>query len=289
MAVDNFIFDASPENFAELVLGNSMQGPVMVNFWSAKAGPCLKLWPQLEQLVEEYAGRFLLINFNVDKYQDFARTELAITSVPTVKIFSQQQVVDVIHGAESASSFRAMINRHMPRMSDTLLRDLVDVYQRESFDVALPKLKELQQRDPDNPRISLVIIKLMFREAQYEALKQYVMTLSAQARKNEEVIHLLTMAEVLETANQAPELAMLQQAVEVSKEDIDSRFQLSAVYLVNDDYVAAMDQLLEIIRMQKNYRDDIALKTMVSILNIMGSDTELARSYRQKMLDALSA
>ena len=50
MSEARYIIDATPENFAELVIGNSMRGPVMVNFWSAKAGPCIKLWPLLEKL-----------------------------------------------------------------------------------------------------------------------------------------------------------------------------------------------------------------------------------------------
>ena len=89
------IVDATPENFAELVIGNSMRGPVMVNFWSAKAGPCMKLWPLLEKLAAEYSGKFLLVNLNTDKHGQFARSELGVTSVPTVKMYRNQQVVDV--------------------------------------------------------------------------------------------------------------------------------------------------------------------------------------------------
>ena len=81
MSNSNFILDATAETFAEMVIGNSMRGPVMVNYWSAKAGPCLKLWPQLEKLANEYSGKFLLVNLNTDKYLQFSKTELGITSV----------------------------------------------------------------------------------------------------------------------------------------------------------------------------------------------------------------
>ena len=94
MSDSKHIIDATPESFAELVIGNSVRGPVMVNFWSAKAGPCIKLWPLLEKLAQEYSGKFLLINFNTDKYLAFAKNELAVTSVPTVKMYHHQQVVD---------------------------------------------------------------------------------------------------------------------------------------------------------------------------------------------------
>ena len=60
MSTSPFIFDA-------LVLDNSGRGPVLVNYWAAYAGPCLKLWGVLEALANEYEGRFLLVNVNTEK------------------------------------------------------------------------------------------------------------------------------------------------------------------------------------------------------------------------------
>jgi putative thioredoxin len=45
-----FVFDATPDNFESLVLGNSMKGLVLVHFWTPKAGPCMILMPRLVQL-----------------------------------------------------------------------------------------------------------------------------------------------------------------------------------------------------------------------------------------------
>ncbi|WP_126456749.1 hypothetical protein [Sulfuriflexus mobilis] len=56
MAKQSFTFDGNEENVDALVLENSTLGP----YWAAYAGPCLKLWPELEKLAREYNGRFLL-------------------------------------------------------------------------------------------------------------------------------------------------------------------------------------------------------------------------------------
>ena len=60
----------------------------MVNYWSSKAGPCLKLWPVLEKLANEYTGKYLLINFNTDKYLGFSsdskRAQVLIIRVAAV-------------------------------------------------------------------------------------------------------------------------------------------------------------------------------------------------------------
>lgn len=282
------IVDASPENFAELVIGNSMRGPVMVNFWSAKAGPCIKLWPLLEKLAAEYSGKFLLVNLNTDKHAQFARNELGITSVPTVKMYRNQQVVDVIHGAESENSFRNMIAKHLPRQSDTHILNAVEQYQQSNIEYAFEKLKKLQQDDPSNPRIPLTLIKLMFREGRLQDTLDYIKTLSSSLRKNEEIMHIATHAQFILAAQQAPAISQLETSLENTPENVEQRFQLSAQYLIADRYNDALDQLLKIIHHDRSYKDDIGVKGMVCILNIMGSDSDITKKYRKKMIDAIS-
>lgn len=69
----NSVFDGSAENFSELVIANSRKGPVLVNYWSPKAGPCLELWETLQALSQEYRGRFLLVNINTEKQPRLVR------------------------------------------------------------------------------------------------------------------------------------------------------------------------------------------------------------------------
>ena len=54
-----YILAGSSENFAALVLENSTLGPVLVNYWSPKAGPCLRLYPILDNLIHEFAGKMI--------------------------------------------------------------------------------------------------------------------------------------------------------------------------------------------------------------------------------------
>ena len=58
--MNNYILDVSGDDFNEAVLNNSYKGPVMVNYWADNAGPCLRLWPVLEKLANDYNGQFLL-------------------------------------------------------------------------------------------------------------------------------------------------------------------------------------------------------------------------------------
>jgi len=285
----NYIFDSTPENFNELVLGNSSQGPVMVNYWSSNAGPCIKLWPTLEALANEYAGRFLLVNVNTDKYKSFAQNELGVVSVPTLQIFHQQQVVDVMHGAESEASIRNLLSRHLPRSSDSLLIESVKMYNDKKPEQAIEELKKLQQSDPENPRIANSIIKLLFRESHFEEMEQYIQCQSAAVKNHEETISLLTHSMLIRAAQQVTDIDLLNAQILADNKNLDLLYQLVAMDALNDHLTDALDQLLEMLKIDASYKNNLAAKTMVLLLNNLGSDTHETKQYRAKMIDAISA
>ncbi len=284
----NYIFDATPENFNELVLGNSNRGPVMVNYWSENAGPCLKLWPTLEVLVNEFAGRFLLVNVNTDKYKSFVQNELGIVSVPTMQIFYHQQVVDVMHGAESEASIRNLLAKHLPRSSDSLLAESIKIYNDNKPDQAIDELKKLQKADPENPRIATSIIKLMFRESLFEEMEQYMLSQSSAVKNNEEMIGLLTHSMLLRAAAQVKDIDELNKSIAQDSKNLDLLYQLVAMDALNNHVTDALDQLLEILKIDPAYKNNLPAKTMVLLLNVLGSDSVEAKNYRAKMIDVLS-
>ena len=286
---NQYIYDVTPENFKELVIGNSMRGPVMVNFWSENAGPCIKLWPSLEALANEFSGKFLLINLNTDKFRSFAQNELGVRSVPTMHIYFNQQVVDVIHGAESEQSIRNTLARHLPRSSDGLLVESVKLYNSNKPDQAIDELKRIQQMDPENPRIATSIIKLLFREKRFAEMHDYINTQSSAVKNNEEIISLQTHACLQQEAAEVEDINQLLLQIEADQENILLRYRSAAFAAINEELVDALDQLLEILKIEPGYEDKLPIRSMVLLLNALGSQSDEARQYRVKMMDVLSA
>ena len=107
------IADGTTANFPQLVLDNSAKGPVLVYFWSPRAGPCLMLLPRLVQLATEFGGRFLLVLLNTDERGPLARHH-GVMSVPTIKLFRNGQIVDTLHGAKSTDVLHRFVEQHLP-------------------------------------------------------------------------------------------------------------------------------------------------------------------------------
>ena len=199
--MSSYIIDVTSENFNDAVLSNSHKGPVMVNYWSENAGPCLRLWPVLEKLANDYNGQFLLVNVDTNKEKQLA-FDYGINSVPTVKLYINGEVVDQIHGYDSPDSFKKMLDRYLARESDKDLAAAVAQYQNGNKEAAFEQLNKLIFIDPANSRIQLTYAKLLMKEEAYEQAYNLLEKTPLKS-ESEEAVVLMTNALFLSTIQEA--------------------------------------------------------------------------------------
>jgi len=286
MALSPFVFDATAENFARLVLGNSERGLVLVHFWSPKAGPCLVLMPRLVRLAAEYGGRFLLVMANTDELGRAAR-EWGVTSVPTVKFFRRGEVVHTIHGAESDAVFRQAIEPHLARASDRAHAEAVGLFRRGEIERAYSLLAQAALDDPDNPRLPVDLAKLMVLNGEHQRAYDFLNALPEPAASRPEVEQLLVHSAFILAAQTAPDETALRERIQAAPDDLGARLQLAARRLFADDYPAALDQLLEITRRDRNFRNDLGRRAVLAILAMPVVSAALASVYRPRLAEAL--
>ena len=284
--MSNYIIDVTGENFNEAVLSNSHKGPVMVNYWAENAGPCLRLWPVLEKLANDYNGQFLLVNIDTNNDKQLAH-DYGINSVPTVKLFINGEVVDQIHGYDSPDSFKKMLDKYLARESDKELAAAVAEYQNGNKEEAFDQLNKLVFIDPENSRILLTFAKLLMKE---EAFEQAYSLLEKTPLKNEseEAVVLMTNALFLATAKKALALEKLELQLKDKPDDLESLFQLCSHKMMQSEYTNAMDILLKIIKQDYAWRDGIASLCMRGLFIMLGRDNPVVVEYRQKLIDQQS-
>jgi putative thioredoxin len=288
MANPPYILEATPANFKSLVLENSDKGPVLVFYWSPLAGPCMKLMPRLIRLADEYCGKFLLVLLDTDKYGRLAREEYGVTSVPTVKFFREGKVVHTVHGAESDAEFRRALAKFVPHAADLIQVRALQAYQNGGdLDQACSLLFHALKDDPANDAIALDLAKLLILRNEYARAEDVLNACSAEARDKGEIATLLAHAGFLRVAQGAPDLASLEQAIEEEPGKMIARYQLSAIKLLHNDYAGAMQQLLEIVRRDRAFRDDVGRKGLLAIFNMLGDGHELVLSYRSMLSEVL--
>ncbi len=98
----------SDDNFDKEVLQSDV--PVVVDFWAEWCGPCRMIAPIIEELANEYEGKFKIGKLDVDSNQQTS-IKYGVRSIPTVLFFKGGNVVDTIIGAVPKSQFISKLNK----------------------------------------------------------------------------------------------------------------------------------------------------------------------------------
>lgn len=86
--------------------------PCLVDFWAEWCGPCRRVGPVVEEIAEEFKGKFKVAKLNIDEGQKVA-SSFGVMSIPTLMFFKNGQVLEQVVGAVGKAELKAKIEEHL--------------------------------------------------------------------------------------------------------------------------------------------------------------------------------
>jgi putative thioredoxin len=271
------VFEVSASSFERDVLERSRQAAVLLDFWADWCGPCKSLGPILEKLVDAYGGTVVLAKVNVDREPMLAE-QFQIRSIPTVMLVRDGRIVGGFPGALPESEVRRFLAEHgvLPGGGE----DSADVAADPHAEAA--RLRDAVQAQPDQPERRLELALALIEIGEVDEAAALIGALPANLGADRRATRAWSRIRFARALDQAPPLEALERSVAENPDDSAARHRLGLALIAGDEPARGLEQLLELLKRDRNFQDGLPRQALVDAFNVVDDDA-LVREVRRRM------
>lgn len=286
------IKDATEATFMVDVIDASREVPVIVDFWAPWCGPCKTLGPALEAAVIAAKGRVKMVKMDVDQNQMIA-SQLRIQSVPTVYAFWQGQPVDGFQGAQPGSEITKFIERVAALAGDGGLADALEAAEgmlaEGAFADAAETFAAILEEDPKSGAAFGGVVRSLIAQGAVDQAEAFLAGASPEIIKTAEYEAARAQIELTRQAEKAGPVAELRAAVDANPADPQARFDLALALHASGEIEAAVDELLEIFRRDREWNEGAAKTQLFTIFDALKPQDPIVLKGRRKLSSMIFA
>ncbi|MCP4362300.1 MAG: tetratricopeptide repeat protein [Chloroflexi bacterium] len=272
------IIDVSEATFDYEVIERSLEIPVVVDFWAPWCGPCRMLSPILERLAADPDFYFILAKVNVDENPGLSMA-FRVQGIPAVKGFVDGDVIAEFTGVQPEPNIRQFLHKLIPDETEMAISDAKSLLATQHWTEAESAFQDLYDEFPGRVEVSLGLARALLAQGSgCEALDFLQQVRDGKAHAQAEMLRplakfLCDTANVLDAFNEM--------------EPLEAQYRQAGRLLMRDNFEAAMDGLIDVLRQDKRYRKGEPQKVLLGLFELLGDNNTLTQQYRNEMALAL--
>ena len=282
----DLIREGGDATFMKDVIEASREVPVIVDFWATWCGPCKTLGPMLETAVKAARGKVRMVKIDVDRNQQIA-AQLRIQSIPTVYAFWQGQPVDGFQGAIPASEIKAFIDRLVGLAGDGGLGEALDAAEAMLAEGAAVDAAEtfaaILAEDSTNARAFAGLARAYMAAGEIDKAEAFLASATGAMAKAVEVEAVRAQIDLSRQAAKAGPLDKLAAVVAADPANHQARFDLALALHAAGRVDAAVDELLELFRRDREWNEGAAKAQLLKIFDALKPTDPVVLKGRRRL------
>lgn len=279
------IVDVTYDNAQKVLVDESFNRLVLIDFWADWCAPCKALMPVLATLAADYDGGFLLAKVNADDMADIS-SQFGVRSLPTVVLMKDGKPVDAFQGAQPESEIRKFLDKHLPQPWEKDLALAEALIAEDRIEQAVELLRSAYSSSGRKANIGLVLIKACLQSQLLAEAKALLAEIKMRDR-NELYHQLVAQLELMEASAKSPAIQELEQRLNTEPGNLELAYELAIQFSQDGHSREALTLLYDLLQKDINFNEGLAKKMFLDMLATLGKSHPLAVEFQRKFYTLL--